>query len=245
MKRILIVILFILPIFIFGQNKLIMSGADNWYPIQMYDEKTHKVTGIGYDIFMEICSRLGIEGEAQGGFPWKRLFYFLETGEVNVINGAYSTEERNEKYLLTVPYLKNQTKVFVLRGNEFPFNDLSDLKGCLGGKPRGASYGDEFDSYAKENLDLYESETKENLIQMLLSNRIDYFISDFVDVTYALRNRGLEDRIIPLPKSINFINVHMIFSRTSEGYHFFEKFNLELKKMIDEGTIDKMLEKYK
>lgn len=234
-----------LPILVFSQNKLIMSGPDNWYPIHMYDEETDTISGIGYDIFMEICSRLGVEGEAKGGIPWLRLFYFLTIGDIDIINGAYYTSERNVNYLFTVPYLKNETRIFVLRGKEFLFNDLSDLKGYIGAKPRGAKYGDEFDSYAAENLILIEPGNKDNLILMLLNNRIDYFISDLFDVSYILNISGLNGIIIALSNPVNYIDVHMIFSKTSEGSVLFEKYNAELKKMIEDGTVDKMFEKYK
>ncbi|ALU46012.1 hypothetical protein AT705_24135 [Pseudoalteromonas rubra] len=55
------------------------------------------------------------------------------------------------------PYYRNEIRVFVHKDRPFVFEKLEHLKGRVGLKPLGGSYGQAFDSFVAENKSSFVS----------------------------------------------------------------------------------------
>jgi len=219
--------------------------APGWYPFTMKNEETNEIYGASIDIMNAIAKDLGVKAEYVD-VPWKRGFSFMDTGEVDICPGAYDNAERREKYIFSIPFMKNETRIFVKKDKSFKFEKLEDLKGKKLVKALGASFGGEFDNYAKDNnLDITENpKGKESMFKMLLLDRVDGVLMDYYDTMYYLRNNNFLLEIEPLEKPVNTVDVYLLISKKSDYGQQVEKINDSIKKLIDSKKIDTILSNY-
>jgi len=83
--------------------------------------------------------------------PWKRAYESSQLGQGGLV-GVSLTSERSKIFDFSEPIYSDDIQIVVLKGREFPFRQLSDLKGKTLGGVLGASYGEEVDRAIKEGL---------------------------------------------------------------------------------------------
>lgn len=217
-------------------------NSPGWYPLAIKEPKTGEIYGVSIDIMNEIARELNITA-TYVDVPWLRGFYMLEEGELDVCSGAYDNSERREKFFYSISFLKNETRIFVKKSEKFKFQKLDDLKGKRLGKTLGASFGDDFDSYAKDNIRLFENrEGKEKLFQMLLKDRFEGVIMDYFDGMYFLKEHNLLDKIVPLEHPVNSVEVYLLISKKSK--YKVEDIDRILQVLIDNGTVARIISNY-
>lgn len=226
-------------------NVLRAGGASNWYPVSYINQKTLKAEGIAVDLVRFIGEKLAVPVSVDMETPWKRKLVNLARGDLDLSVAIYRTKEREEWYLYTSSYFVNESRVFVLKGKEFHFEQLEDLIGRIGGIPNGGSFGDEFDNFAKDKaLNLQGVESKKQLIKMLLLRRTDYFIQDYLDAMMYLKLHGLQGDVVSLPTPISTVEVHFALSRKSPCAYLVPQINEIIIKAKQDGTLQSMIDKY-
>jgi len=158
-----------------------VNGAFDWYPVIMRPNDTEAAGGVLPMTVAEIARRIGTDVEYLPITPFKRQLVQLNNGKLDVVLGAYWTEERARQFHYSSAVLEDEVAIFVLQGKEFPLRDWQDLKGRLGIRPFGGSYGEAFDAFAKDNLTLQSvvpipGEFRSNMLSMLLNENVDYAI---------------------------------------------------------------------
>jgi len=221
-----------------------VGGAPGWYPVNYMDERTNKAKGIAYDFVKVIGKKLNLEVEVYASYPWKRMLKYVEIGKLDLVAALYWTKQRNKIYTYTKPYLVNEARAFVLKDKKFKLEKLEDLVGLRGGTPFGGTYGDKFDSFAKKNLNLRHTSTKKQHIDMLLKERIDYFILDHQDGLIYLNQNGLENKIIALDYPISTTKVYFAFSKQSPCVKLLDSINQLIVDSKSNGTLEKIIYKY-
>ncbi len=226
-------------------NVLRVAGGEGWYPYYIRNETTNELEGIALDVVKQLSQDLDIPLEIVEGLPWKRVLLMTEQGDVDVVAGAYWNAERAEKYQYSIPFAQDEARVFVLKENQFPFEELSDLKGKVGGRPLGGSYGEEFDQYAKEHLTFEEVEgSKDKIFTKLLLERNDYAVYAYWDGMGYLWENDLDDQIVPLPKPVAINEIHLMLSRTSPCRELVDSIDELLEQYLEDGTIDAIMARY-
>lgn len=221
------------------------SAAIGWYPILMENEDIKgEFYGLSVDLMEEIAKRLGMSQKLIKDLPFKRMLTMLEVDQLDMVVGIYYLEERNQKFHFTPPFLKNRTHLFVNKNRILKFEKIEDLKGSKIGKPLGGKYGNEFENFIKENCEVTEFTDRKQGTYSLLHNRIDMYISDYYDMTNYLKVNGYEDSIIPLRNPIGEVEVYAVISRNSSFTKYFKEIEKVMNEMKDDGTIDKLAEKY-
>jgi len=76
--------------------------------------------------------------------PWKRAYELARRGEGGLIGVSY-TQERSVIFDYSKSVYDDDIRIVTLKGSQFAFSDLSDLKGKQLGGVRGASYGETVD----------------------------------------------------------------------------------------------------
>lgn len=193
-----------------------VAGSDDWLPVTYVNQEAGEPKGLAFDFATIIGEPLGISLDITASIPWKRALAYLEDGTIDMVAAIYWTTERAAKFVYTEPYFENEARVFVLKGQEFPFDQLDDLRGRTGGIPLGGSFGEVFDSFADEHqLTLEGVSSKEQRVMKLMAGRNDYFINDYLDVMLYLRMKGLQDKMVPLPHPVSTTGVYFALSRES------------------------------
>jgi ABC-type amino acid transport substrate-binding protein len=105
--------------------------------------------------------------------PWKRAYEMARRGEGGLIGVSY-TQERAALFDFSKPVYDDDIRVVTLKGHEFPFNDLADLKGRLLGGVIGASYGERVDqAIAAGTLQIDRDIGQVGRLRKLLIGRLD------------------------------------------------------------------------
>ncbi|MCP3925292.1 MAG: amino acid ABC transporter substrate-binding protein [Desulfobacterales bacterium] len=209
----------------------------------MQNKETKKITGISYDLIMEIGKKLNIPVKFQI-LPWKRMLVYLDQGEIDVILGIYWTKKRSEIYHYSSPFLQNEARVFVLKEKKFNFRSFKDLIGKRGDIPPGGSFGDKFDKFSKKHLKLSGIKDRSSRIKRLLLGRCHYFIADYMDGMWTLNEQGMADKIVPLPKAVSKTQVYFAMSRKSKCPNIAAEITNYIEIFKNDGTMKSIIRRY-
>lgn len=220
-----------------------INGSSGWYPVSIFFEDTQKLEGLALDVAREVFRRLEIPVTVEPKTPWKRMLKQLRNGDLDILLGAYWTEERALTYSYSDPIFKDEIAEFVPKGEEFPLDEFGDLIGRIGLRPMGGSYGEEFDRYAKANLFFHES-VEDFSLTLLGAGRADYVVLGRYDGIHQLRETGELDRIVDLPWPVVSNNVHFMLSNISPCNSLLEDINKVIRDLHDEGFIKELEAQY-
>lgn len=222
-----------------------VGGTDKWLPVTFLNPETNQPTGIANDFITFIGHELGIPVSIDMETPWKRILANTKVGTTDLVNALYWTEERASFYQYSSAYFANESRLFVLKGNEFKFESFEDLTHLTGMASLGASFGDEFDSFAKQNqLDIFRGKSKEHSIKMLLAKRVDYFIQDYLDASMYLKQQNLQDKIVALPHPVSTTDVYFGISRLSPCANLVPQINQLIDNAKQNGTLQRIVDSY-
>lgn len=218
--------------------KLSVGGADGWEPVTyVNDEGRHM--GLGIDILREYASKNGFRIELMLDIPWTRSLQMLENGELDVIAGAYFTQERNEIFKYSLPFTHDDIVVFQHKDKRFDVTSIHDLLGHRGARPQGGSYGDYVDTYAQNNLDMIFSPTGNQIFEVLKTERVDYVLLGLYDGLTNIYRDKLEDVIIPINPPLLRNEVYFMFSRQSPCLQHVANINLLISELAESGTLQR------
>lgn len=223
---------------------LTVTGGEQWRPFA-YNETESGILqpkGIAHDVVKMIAHELDIPINYVIGVPWKRMEKEMEKGHIDVLAGNYYSEGRAKKWLITKPIASETVNLFTLRGREFEFNTLSDLQQKRGVVPMGISLGQDFD-LAREQLNVLDVRTHEQMYDMLNLERVDYLVSP----KYAARNhlrKPINSRVVMLPNPIDEYNIHLSLSRASPCSHLLAEFNRIIEARLIDGNISRIVNQY-
>lgn len=183
-------------------------------------------------------------------FPWKRALYDVKNGNTDGLFAAFKTNERETfAYYLDTPIRKGQYAVFVKKGEEFIFDNVSNLYGKSVGIASGHSVSEEFDNavlagyiWAKENKSIEQN------LKKLLVGRIDAYVNDRVVGLHAIKAMGLLEDISVLPNPVSKVNPsYILISQESDlanKNELVRQLDTALSNMWEDGTVDNIYAKY-
>lgn len=254
MKKINLIFLFILGVVslclcLIGCKKdneareFIASGHPAWAPIMHQDGD--KIVGAGPEITAMVLKELGLGVS----FPYVGLWDVVQaktkSGEIDMIVAAYKTAERETYMDYSVVYTVDPVSIFVKKGKTFPFANWNELIPKKGVVTTGDSYGQTFDQYIKSNLTVTSVATPDGAFSLLLNGQADYFVYAFYSGQNYLTSKNLKDQIEVLPNYVSSENFYMCVSKKSPLVDYLPRINQILEKYKIDGTIDKVLQKYK
>ena len=107
-------------------NTTFTVGFDQDFPPMGFVGDDGEFTGFDLDLAAEVAKRLGKEIKYQP-IAWDAKDMELTTGNIDCIWNGFSTQNREDKYTWTKPYMKND-QVFVVRSDS-DINSFEDLAG--------------------------------------------------------------------------------------------------------------------
>ncbi len=211
-------------------------------------ETNGRIEGIDYEVFQELQKRIGFKSELKL-FPFKRLWEYVQKGQLDVILQIYFVPARKEHLIYTTsPIRWSAHYIFVRKDKkkEYIRSDLMALYGKTVGKDRGYFVSKAFDQAAEENhFVVDEAGTTVANIRKLARGRIDCFVSAYHVAMATAKKLGLQDEIVKLdepiiPRKGVFMAVSKKGKRIVDKQGFIDQVSVELEKMHQDGTMKRI-----
>lgn len=226
-----------------SSEKLLMSGHPQWAPIMYQDNE--RIVGAGPEIAGMVFDKLGIKSESKYAGAWDEVQNKAKSGDIDVIVAAYKTDEREAYMDYSIPYTVDPVALTVKKGESFSYDKWSDLIGKKGVVTVGDSYGQGFDDYITNSLSVEQVATPQEAFTLLDNGGADYFVYALYSTEDYLYQNKLADQFEILPTPVSAENFYFTFSKKSPYLDRLSDFNTELQKMIDDGTVNRIIEKHK
>ncbi|GAA3895262.1 amino acid ABC transporter substrate-binding protein [Halomonas cibimaris] len=165
--------------------KVGMSGS--YFPFTFVEKDT--LQGFEVDVMRAVAQQMDTDVEFVTA-SFSGLFGMLESGRVDTIaNQITITDERQQKYLFSAPYVYDGAQVVVKRGNE-------EIKGVedLAGKTVAVNLGSNYEQLLRElpyaddiEIRTYES----NIEQDTALGRVDAFVMDRISASQVIQEKPL------------------------------------------------------
>jgi polar amino acid transport system substrate-binding protein len=183
--------------FVATQPNQLVVAMPNWPPLKIVDNG--KFGGIEVLIFKEITKQTGIDFTYLE-CPWVRCLKMIESGEADLISSVAKLPERAEYIEFIGPPLWDGYEIaFYTMGREI--ESYVDLKKKSIGVIRGGAYFNKFDN--DKSLRKFAVTEEDQLIKMLLNNRIDVIVGIGHNLDYLIHERGLDGKIKKSPFTVD------------------------------------------
>jgi polar amino acid transport system substrate-binding protein len=223
-------------------QQMLVYGYDEDYPPW---EKNVKglPTGINIDIMTIVAERLGV-GIRFEPYPFKRILALLKNGDIDIIGGLEKKPERAMFADFLEPAYQKTMKVFVMKKDSTKvlekYDDLYHLKVGL---RAGNKHFEPFDS--DENIVKVETNSVDQLFNMLLFDRYDVAVGGNIQLLYAARVNGYADKIQVASYKID-LGAGGQFAISQKSSFISRKVRIEgiLLDMYNSGQIDAIIASY-
>ncbi len=151
---------------------------------------------------------------------------------------------------LILTFSPSLTTTGSVKGNDFPFDDIQDLKGKTVGVQRGSSYGEQFEKGKNEIFTPEEDNHGKQRLLKLLSRRIDVALigpgkaglDSVISQSKELMKR--RDEFVILPNLFRRDPNYLGFAKTMNMEAFLQEFNKVLMKGWQSGAIQKIIDSH-
>jgi polar amino acid transport system substrate-binding protein len=221
-------------------TKIIATGHPH-YPVVSFKDGD-KIVGAAPDLAEAIARKLKVPLESKYMGSWEEAQKAARDGKADLIVGVYYNDAR-AKYLDYVQpaFTYDDVAIFVAKGKEFPFKDKSDLIGKKGVTNKGESYGDAFDAFIKDKLDVTRTNGIGEAFKDLVAGKADYLIAGYYPGEAEAAKDGLKDKVVPLDQALLTAESFIAFSKKSPCRSLAPGFGQGITEMTTDGSFDKML----
>lgn len=226
---------------VYGADIMEISGLPNYPPVLWKAGGT--LIGVGAELAKTICTELRVSFKFKQ-LPWLRALSEAEEGEIDMIAGAYMKKDRQEYLDYSVPFMKDPAVVFVMKGRAFPFKDLRDLMGKKGVTMLGYSWGEAFDRFAEEHLDMTTVTKPLQAFKMLERGRADFFVCGLYSGGFVATEMGMADKVESLAQYVSQEELYIAFSKKSRFRHLLPRANAIIGRLKSQGVIDRWIDEY-
>jgi len=228
----------------YAQNKLVMV-TEAWAPFRINDSSAISgFSGIDIDIIGILERELGIKIEIQR-HPWARALEMLRNGQADFCTGAAYTAERAQ-FMEYVPtsYFVVQPVFYAPKGQAGSVKSYGDLKGKMIGQSIDSFYFEPYNSDTSlKKLDL---PTEKQVLLMLSLGRIDLGIGTEPNISYDVSISGYRSQLVRVDWiPVAHTDLFFAFSKKSSGVSLIPRVDAVLKRMLADGTIEKIASKYR
>lgn len=171
-----------------AQSKNTIVVGTGFYPPFTFINEKGELDGFEIELGNEISKKLG-KTFIWKQLPFKELFTSLENGNVDLIIGAiHITEERQKKYLFSVPYTNTGLVFIISKKNRDEFYNIEDFKGKrVASKAKSTGYAYLNENKANYNFLINEFPETEDCFKALERSEVDAVVSDYLSSRLYLK----------------------------------------------------------
>lgn len=200
-------------------------------------------TGIIRDLFKAISKETGDSFEYIR-VPFKRGQYQFETGKIDIEPMCNPAWRKNSPVpgLYSIPFATSDEIVLFRSDKYIPLTCPGELTGKTVGTVSGYNYPAFGAYFAEERIKPYPMQDENKLIQMLLAGRLDQALMNKDFANYRIKVQSLQDRL-KVSKPCSIVDIMMRLHPTRK--HAIPRINKALQKLIDNGTIRGIYDRYR
>lgn len=222
-------------------TKIVATGHPQ-YPVIAYQDGDH-IAGAAADLVTTIAAKLKVPLESKYMGSWEDAQAAARDGKADLIFGIYYNDERAQYLDYVQPaFMFDDVAIFVAKGKEFPFKDQNDLVGKKGVTNKGESYGNEFDAFMKDKLDVARADGIGAAFQDLLAGKADYVIAGYYPGRAEAARSEIEDKVVALDQALLSAEMFVAFSKKSPCRDLAKDFGQAITEMTTDGSFDQMLD---
>lgn len=208
-------------------------------------ESDDEFTGLDVELAKVVFAQMNVEYRFQP-IDWAMKETELETKQIDAIWNGYSvTPERQEKLALSIPYMKNRQAIIVKKESDIQTKE--DLVGkVVATQAESSSYEALMkDDKLMEQIDGGAPVTYSTFVEVfsdLDTGRADAIVIDDTMGLYYLTQTGKREAYRLLDDDFGVEDFAVGFRK--EDQEFVDQFNKVLQKVLEDGTFDKIYEKW-
>jgi ABC-type amino acid transport substrate-binding protein len=179
--------------------------------------------------------------------PWKRAQNHATQGKGAIAHFS-KTREREEQFDFSNLVYGDRIQLVVLKGKEFPFKELQDLKGKRIGAKLGASFGQKADTYLSTDVvEVQRDPGVNSRLNKLLLHRIDVAIVEGADgdIEKLIANDAAlmqsKEKFVFLPEPLADDALYLAFAKGMNRKDALDRFNMGLVKFKKSDSYKKLL----
>ncbi len=227
---------------LYAADAFTVSGNPNAPPVVW--EQYQELVGLGPDLVKSIFDDLDIPYEFKIFGSWQNVQQKIRSGEIDMLVYTDKNKDREPFLLYSDPYLSQPTVLLVKKGREFIFSSWDALIGKKGVGIIGESYGQPFDEFSREKLDMqyYQIDRALRALSLL---EADYLL---IDLYTALIYTGLlqgENAVSILDPAVTSQDFSFGIRKDSELANYLPQINNKLDEKLKNNEIgDTLLSHY-
>ncbi|WLR49410.1 amino acid ABC transporter substrate-binding protein [Halobacillus litoralis] len=217
-------------------GELVIGTEGTYRPYTFHDEND-KLTGFDVEIAREVADRLGVK-PVFNETKWDSMFAGLNAERFDMVaNQVGITEERQEEYSFSDPYIQSSAVIVTHKDNE-SIQSFEDLEGVNAAQSMTSNYAD----IARENgAEITSVEGFNESMQLLATKRVEATVNDRLSVLDYLNNR--EDSPVKIAaRQDDASQSGLLFRQGNED--LVKAVNEALQEMKDDGTYLEISEKW-
>ncbi|PVZ39896.1 ABC transporter substrate-binding protein [Pseudomonas sp. CC120222-01a] len=228
-------------------GQLTATGNPEYPPYLWRDPNNpDQLIGANADLLNEVGEALGLEVKVVYGGPWSRAQEEVRTGRIDLMAGYFLTHERQQQMDFVSPaFLHVRSVVWVRQDGGFPYHDWADLKGHNGGTLVSNSHGQQFDDYARANLQLEAVPSARQAFEKLLHKRNDYLIYEQYPGMALAGTQGWDTQLKVLDPPVSSEGLYLALSHQSKcnRAELRERLAQKMKELVAGPVPEQLVEK--
>jgi polar amino acid transport system substrate-binding protein len=177
-------------------------------------------------------------------FPWDQAMNKAQTREWDGSAAWFRSPEREKNFYISDPVLISGYVFFYLKGMDFDWRTMNDLKKYKVGATNGYDYGEAFQEAEKQGIIHVERLAKDEMnLDNLLNGKISIFPEDKdvgMDILYHQYPFYKYVNVTTHPKHLREDPLHLLLSKSNpKNQKLMELFNKGLKKLKESGDYDR------
>ena len=234
---------FILISACFAREVVIGKGEGDSPPYYFIED--NKLVGICPDVISEAALAVGIQ-VVFSEYPWKRMMFLAEKGEIDGVMPVYKTEER-EKFLFFIPTPLAFDPFGFFTHKDSPLKNysgkLQEFKDTKIGVITGFSYGKEFDEATY--LEREPAKDEESLIRKFKGKRFEVGIGNPYVLGYYAEKFGIANDMVFLDPMVSKEPLFFALSKKKDHQILSEQLDKAIQEIKTTGKYREILNRYK
>ena len=225
-------------------DKLSLVGNTNWPPYAITVSEQN-FEGFAIDVAFKVLTKLGIPIEIVAMQSQRQTITALANGEADIVISVYDAADISDVIEIVQPAIINDPiTILVVRNQAHSYRQWDDLIGLRGAMVRNFSFERKFSEYVDRFLYISHTGSLKDMLQLLVDKKIDYLIGSKLQLSYAIKQAGLENKLKLLEHITRDANVYMGISKRSNCYVYSPFIKKKTKELKNNGNIDELLHSY-
>jgi polar amino acid transport system substrate-binding protein len=222
-------------------TKIIATGHRQ-YPAIAFRQGDN-IVGAAPTLVEAIANDLNVPLESKFFGTWAEAQAAARDGKADMIVGIYYNDDRAQYLDYVQPaFMFDPVVAFVAKDRKFAYTGKWDeLIGKKGATNKGESYGNDFDAFIKDKLNVERTDGIDAALDDLVAGKVDYVIAGYYPGSAEVARMGMKDKVEALDPGLLSAEMFIALSKKSPCASMAGKFGEGVTKLTTDGSFQQML----